>query len=297
MTDMTIEPRTVPLGGLRGLQVDRTLPTKGLPTIGAWCFLDHFGPTFQSMDVLPHPHTGLQTVTWLLAGGVEHRDNLGSNVTIQPGELNLMTAGNGVSHSEFSLDASGSMHGLQFWVALPESRRHGAATFEHFADLPVVHEQGWEATVFMGEFAGQTSPASVFSPIVGAQIVVNAGRHEIRLNPEFEHGLLAVDMSVDVNGERLAQRSLRFIDVGAESVVIDAPVRTTVLLIGGEPWDEPLVMWWNFVARTHAEIEEARSDWEAGDQRFGTVDGHGGKVIPAPPLPPVILKPRVRRLP
>lgn len=296
MTDVTIEPRTVPLGGLRGLNVNRTLPTKGLPTIGAWCFLDHFGPTFQSMDVLPHPHIGLQTVTWLLSGGVQHRDNLGNEVTIKPGQLNLMTSGAGVSHSEFSLDTGGSMHGLQFWVALPEERRHGQADFEHFADLPTVTQPGWEATVFMGEFYGQTSPAVAYSPIVGTQIVLSAGRHEIELNPQFEHGLLAVDMSVDVNDERLGQGSLRFLEGGVETVTIDAPVRTTVVLIGGEPWEEPLVMWWNFVARTHAEIEAARTDWEAQTKRFGSVEGHDGKLIPAPPLPPVILKPRVRRL-
>lgn len=292
-----IAPRLVPLGGLRGLKVHRTLPTKGLPTIGPWCFLDQFGPTFQAMDVLPHPHIGLQTVTWLLSGGVEHRDNLGSHITIEPGQLNLMTSGAGVSHSEFSLDHAGPMHGLQFWVALPEDRRHGKATFEHYADLPVAHGDGWEATVFMGEYQGEASPASNFSPMVGAQISLAAGQHEIPLNPAFEHGILAVDLSVGIDENQLEQQTLRFIPAGVDSLRIEASIRSTIVLIGGEPWPEPLIMWWNFVARTHEEIVQARNDWESGSERFGRVEGHGDELIPAPPLPPVILKPRVRRLP
>lgn len=292
-----IAPRSVPLGGLRGLKVHRTLPTKGLPTIGPWCFLDQFGPTYQAMDVLPHPHIGLQTVTWLLAGGVEHRDNLGSHITIEPGQLNLMTSGAGVSHSEFSLDQAGAMHGLQFWVALPEDRRHGQATFEHHAELPVAQGDGWEATVFMGEYQGERSPASSFSPLVGVQISVAAGRHEIPLNPAFEHGILAVDLPVGIDGDHLEQQTLRFIPAGADALHVEASIRSTIVLIGGEPWPEPLIMWWNFVARTHDEIVQARNDWESGSERFGRVEGHGDKLIPAPPLPPVILKPRLRRLP
>lgn len=294
---LSIEPRSVPLGGLRGLQVDRTLPTKGLPTIGPWCFLDQFGPTYQAMDVLPHPHIGLQTVTWLLSGVVEHRDNLGSHITIEPGQLNLMTAGDGVSHSEFSLDHAGAMHGIQLWVALPEDRRHQEATFEHYADLPVVQGDGWKATVFMGEFRQKRSPASAYSPMVGTQIHLNAGSHEIKLNPAFEHGVLAVDIPVEVSGDMLERRALRFIPTGADSLHIETPISSTIILIGGEPWQEPLIMWWNFVARTHGEIVQARNDWESGSERFGRVEGHGDQLIPAPPLPPVILKPRVRRLP
>ncbi|TXJ04417.1 MAG: pirin family protein [Aeromicrobium sp.] len=297
MAGMTIEPRLVPLGGIRALEVRRTLPTKGLPTIGPWCFLDHFGPTFQAMDVLPHPHIGLQTVTWLLSGEIEHRDNLGSNVRVKPGQLNIMTAGRGVAHSEFSCDIDESMHGVQFWVALPESERGGKADFEHFTELPIVDGDGWAATVFVGEFYGARSPATTFSPIVAAQIQLGSGLHEIDLDPAFEYGLLAVDMSVVIDGEQLESKSLRFLAAGESKLTIEVPFSTTVILLGGEPWEEPLIMWWNFVARTHDEIHQAREDWESGHERFGSVDGHDGKVIPAPPLPPVRLKPRVRRLP
>ena len=127
MHDRLIEPREVPLGGIRALNVWRTLPHRDLPTVGAWCFVDHFGPTEETMTVLPHPHTGLQTVTWPLSGEVRHRDNLGSDVVLRPGELNLMTAGDGVAHSEFSVGGPGIMHGIQLWVALPDGPRTGPA--------------------------------------------------------------------------------------------------------------------------------------------------------------------------
>lgn len=293
--DFTIEPRVVPLGGLRGLEVHRTLPTRGLPTVGAWCFLDHFGPTYQAMEVLPHPHTGLQTVTWPLVGQIRHRDSLCNDVVLKPGELNLMTSGDGVSHSEFSVGETAAMTGLQFWVALPEDSRHGAANFEHLEDLPRVIRDSWQATVFVGEFAGERSPATVHSPLVGAELTLSAGRHEIPLDPAFEHALLAVDTTIDVDGHRIAKRDLRYLDIARSSVTVETPVVSTVVLLGGEPWRDPLVMWWNFIARNHDEIVAAREDWEAEAPRFGAVDGHSGQRIPAPPLPRVRLKPRTRR--
>ncbi len=297
MTDQTIEPRSVPLGGLRGLEVDRTLPVMGLPTIGPWCFLDQFGPTFQSMEVLPHPHTGLQTVSWLFSGEIEHRDSLGNVAKIKRGQLSLMTAGDGISHSEFSLDSFRSMHGLQFWIALPETRRHLEPAYQFIEELPITRQRGWEATVFMGEYQGTSSPAEVYSPIVGAQIDCGVGRHRIPLNPDFEHGVLAVDTSMDVDGLRVSKRALRFVPKGRDFVEVDAPARSTIVLFGGEPWEDPLIVWWNFVGRTHDEIAEARHDWATAAPRFGSVEGHDGYVIPAPPLPPVRLKPRKRRLP
>lgn len=296
MGDLTFEPRVVPLGGVRGLEVRRTLPSKGLPTIGGWCFLDHFGPTRQTMEVLPHPHTGLQTVTWPLDGPIRHRDNLGSNVVLKPGELNIMTSGDGVSHSEFSEGPPAQMHGIQFWVALPEDRRHGPADFEHFDDLPIAEGNGWQATVFVGEFGGVSSPAKVYSPLVGAELRFEAGNHEIELNPDFEHGLLAIDATVELDGQRVDQHSLRYLTTGRNTLKIDTYSPTTIVLLGGKPWDEPLVMWWNFVGRSHEEIVEAREEWEANSDRFGHVDGHDGKRIPAPPMPPVRLKPRIRHL-
>lgn len=293
--DLTLGAREVPLGGLRGLTVHRTLPQKGFPTVGAWCFVDHFGPTSHSMAVLPHPHTGLQTVTWPIAGEIRHRDSLGSDVVLKPGELNLMTSGDGVSHSEFSVgDPDAPMHGIQLWVALPSGALEEAAGFEHHPDLPVATGEGWGATVLLGELAGAASPATTYTPIVGAEVKVDPGTSSIPLRPDFEHAILAVDGPVVVDGVEIAHRELRYLAPGRSHVGVQVPAGTTLLLIGGEPFDEELVMWWNFIGRSHDDIVLARDDWQAAAERFGHVDGHDGKVIPAPPLPEVRLTPRRR---
>lgn len=289
-----IEPREVPLGGLRGLTVHRTLPTRGLPTIGAWCFVDHFGPTDDTMQVLPHPHTGLQTVTWLLEGRVRHRDSLGSDVVLAPGELNLMTSGDGVSHSEFTIGPPAPLAGIQLWVALPEVRRHGPAGFEHHQDLPEVAGPGWRGKVMLGSFAGETSKATVHTPLVGVELRLDPGTHQFDLDPAFEHGLLAVDGPLDVAGLAVPHRSMRYLAPGGDQTEVRVAQSTTVLLLGGEPFGEDLVMWWNFIGRDHDEIVQARTEWEAADPRFGHVEGHDGRRIPAPPLPQLRLKPRRR---
>jgi redox-sensitive bicupin YhaK (pirin superfamily) len=293
--DLTLGAREVPLGGLRGLTVHRTLPQKGFPTVGAWCFVDHFGPTVHPMAVLPHPHTGLQTVTWPLAGEIRHRDSLGSDVVLKPGELNLMTSGDGVSHSEFSAgDLDVAMHGIQLWVALPSDAREGTAGFEHHPDLPVAAGDGWTATVLLGELGGEVSPATTYTPIVGAELTVEPGLSIIPLRTDFEHAVLAVDGPVVVDGTEVAHRELRYLAPGRERVGLQVAAGTTLLLIGGEPFDEELVMWWNFIGRSHDDIVLARDDWQAAAERFGHVEGHDGKVIPAPPLPDVRLTPRRR---
>jgi hypothetical protein len=293
--DLTLGAREVPLGGLRGLTVHRTLPQKGFPTVGAWCFVDHFGPTAHPMAVLPHPHTGLQTVTWPIAGEIRHRDSLGSDVVLKPGELNLMTSGDGVSHSEFSVgDPDAPMHGIQLWVALPSDAREGAAGFEHHPDLPIAQGDGWTAKVLLGELGGAVSPATTYTPIVGAELTVAAGLSTIPLRPDFEHALLAVDGPVVVDGIEVDHRELRYLAPGRTQVGVQVPAGTTLLLIGGEPFDEELVMWWNFIGRSHDDIVLARDDWQAAAERFGHVEGHDGKVIPAPPLPEVRLTPRRR---
>ncbi len=294
-SDHTIEPREVPLGGIRGLRVHRTLPSKALPTIGAWCFVDHFGPTDHTMQVLPHPHTGLQTVTWPLVGRIRHRDSLGSDVVLQPGELNLMTSGDGVSHSEFTVGEPGPMHGVQLWIALPDDRRLGPPAFEHHPDLPRVEGPGWEGTVLIGEFAGSTSKATVHSPLVGVELRLTPGRHEFDLDPQFEYGVLAVDGDVRVGGAAVTHRGLRYLAPGRAVLAIEVERDTIVMVLGGEPFDEHLVMWWNFIGRTHEDIVGARGDWEAQAARFGHVDGHEGQIIPAPPLPHVRLRPRLRQ--
>ncbi len=292
--DHTIAAREVPLGGLRQLTVHRTLPSRSLPTIGAWCFVDHFGPTDEAMTVLPHPHTGLQTVTWPVSGEIRHRDSLGSDVVLKPGELNLMTSGDGVSHSEFSVDAAEPMHGIQLWVALPDADRRGRAGFEHHADLPRVEGEGWQATVLVGEFVGGRSAATVYSPLMGAEVRLEAGTHVLPLDPAFEHGLLAVDSPLTIEGEQVEHRLLRYLAPGRDQVEVSIQGPATVMLLGGEPFEEELVMWWNFIGRTHEDIVRAREDWQAGAARFGHVEGHDGQVIPAPPMPDLRLRPRRR---
>ena len=295
--DLLLEPREVPLGGVRGLTVHRTLPHRGLPTVGAWCFVDHFGPTRDPMTVLPHPHTGLQTVTWPFAGDIRHRDNLGSDVVLRPGELNLMTSGDGVSHSEISVGRHMMMHGLQLWVALPEGSRTGPAAFEHLPELPRTGGDGWRAIVLVGRLADTESPATTYSPIVGAELTLGAGAAAtVPLQPEFEHAVLAVDGPVRVGGYDVTHRQMQYLAPGRDSVQLEAARDTTVVLIGGTPFTESLVMWWNFIGRSHDDIVQAREDWAEAAERFGTVEGHDGQVIPAPPLPKVRLTPRRRRV-
>lgn len=308
--------REVPLGGVRAMNVKRTLPQRGLPTIGAWCFLDSFGPDRTAMSVLPHPHIGLQTVTWPLAGHIRHRDSVGSDVVVRPGELNIMTAGHGVSHSEFAvLPADGGelplQRGLQLWVALPDADRHRAPAFEQHRELPVATGPGFSATVMVGRFGGVESPATMFSPIVGADVSCD-GDAVLPLDAEFEHGILVLDGGLAVDGQDLPPGPLGYLGRGRTELPVRALPGTRFLLIGGEPFGEELLMWWNFVGRTHDEVEQAREEWEAeavlagaeaAAARYGVVHGHGPDAgaeagrIPAPPLPAVRLTPRRRSVP
>jgi hypothetical protein len=285
-------PRAVPLGGLRAVQVDRVMPQRGLPTVGAWCFLDSFGPHDVAMTVLPHPHTGLQTVTWPLAGEIRHRDSLGSDVVVRPGQLNLMTAGRGVAHSEVSLPGE-PLHGLQLWVALPADRAAVAPGFEQHVELPVYAGPGVSATVLMGAVGDVTSPATAHTPIVGADLTLT-GAAVLPLRPDHEHAVLAVD-PVTVAGVELPRGHLLYLGTGRTELHLRAEGRA--LLLGGEPFPDELVMWWNFVGRGHEEIVAAREDWQAAAPRFGEVAGHDGLRIPAPGLPGVRLTPRHRRQP
>jgi redox-sensitive bicupin YhaK (pirin superfamily) len=291
------ESRVVPLGGMRGaITVNRSLPQRALPTVGAWCFLDLFGPQRTDMRVLPHPHTCLQTVTWTLAGEVRHRDSLGSDVVIRPGQLNLMTSGRGIAHSEYSLGEQGQVHGLQLWVALPGRSAGQAPAFEHHEQLPVHEANGVRATVFLGALGEVASPATTYSPLLGAELLVAGGSAAtLPLRSDFEHALLVIEGGVKVAGTALASGPLLYLGVGRSSLDIAAPVDTRAILLGGTPFPDDLVMWWNFVGRSHEEIAAARADWESMDgQRFGPVLGSNGERIPAPPLPTVRLLPRRR---
>lgn len=299
-TTALLPGREVPLGGVRGMSVTRWLPQRALPTVGAWCFLDRIGPQRVDMRVLPHPHTGLQTVTWPLAGRIRHRDSLGSDVELRPGELDLMTSGRGIAHSELSVGDAPLMHALQLWVALPAGAAAGPARFEQHRELPVASAPGVRATVFVGELDGARSPARVHTPLLGADVVVDAGaRAELPLEAGHEHAVLVLDGAARVAGVDLDDGPLLVLGTGRSSLEVASTGGARLLLLGGEPFAEDLVMWWNFVGRSHDEVARARADWEAegaagGGERFGVVPGHGRDRIPAPELPGVRLTPRRR---
>jgi redox-sensitive bicupin YhaK (pirin superfamily) len=263
--------------------------------IGPWCFVDYFGPTVQTdgMVVAAHPHIGLQTVTWLLEGEIEHRDSLGSIQVIRPGQLNLMTAGSGIAHSEISNSTSDNLHAVQLWLALDEQHRNIAPSFEHHSDLPVVSLVGGSAKVLIGQFGQVKSPATAFDLMVGAELQLSSGSHEIELNPSFEHGLLVVSGEVAIEGEDVACADLKYFSVGNDSIRIDCDGDSVLLLIGGQPFGEKILMWWNFIARNSEEISLARMQWNAHDERFGKeFEDRIGGWIPAPELPNVTLQPR-----
>ncbi len=290
--------RQVPLGGVRAMTVSRTLPTKEIPLVGAWCFFDQMGPERVQVQVLPHPHIGLQTVTWPLVGEIRHRDSLGSDVVLRPGELNLMTSGAGVAHSEFSLGgAESTVHGLQLWVALPSSVATSPARFEQHSALPVHQEKGFRATVFIGELGAAASPAVVHTPLLGADVTQDPGSNTaLAVRRDFEHAVLVLDGQVTVAGVDLPPGPLLYLGSGRHNLPLVSATGARFILLGGEPFPDELVMWWNFVARSHDEIVQARADWEAHSDRFGPVAGHGTARMPAPPMPPIRLTPRRRAL-
>src|SRR3989441_125734 len=279
--------READLGG--GLVVRRLLPRSGRRLVGPWCFFDHFGPLVfgvgKPMDVAPHPHIGLQTVTWLLEGEALHRDSLGTEQLIRPGQLNLMTAGLGIAHSEETPSRhSGRLHGLQLWVALPDARRRIAPSFAHVPELPVVAVGACRAVVLVGELNGVRSPATTYSRMVGAEV---AADHDddiaLPIDPHFEHAVLLVEGHVALGDRMLEPATLHYLGSGREQLALAVRAGARLVLLGGEPFGERIVMWWNFVARTPEEIVEARDDWEQG-RRFGAVQAYVGERIPAPPL-------------
>lgn len=305
-----ISSRDVPLGGPRAMTVHRTLPQKKRSLIGAWCFVDHYGPDDVSltggMDVAPHPHTGLQTVSWLFQGEIEHIDSGDNRGLVRPAELNVMTSGAGICHSEVSTPDTRVLHGVQLWLALPSGARHTAPRqFEHYE--PEIHRiPGGEIIVFLGDLAGQSSPVTTFTPVVGAEIRIDAHcTIELEVNESFEHGVLVDSGTVSVAGVTVAPTYLAYTGVGEHTLTLcnegDTPAR--LLLIGGTPFGEEIVMWWNFVGRNDDEIRQFRQSWENRTEQFGHVRGyvgHGGpgknadgmSWLPAPRLPNARIKPR-----
>ncbi|CAL9324466.1 pirin family protein [Streptomyces sp. SudanB66_2053] len=293
-----LSAREVPLGGPRAMSVRRTLPQRQRTLIGAWCFADHFGPhevaALGGMNIPPHPHTGLQTVSWLFSGEVEHRDTLGTHALIRPGQMNLMTGGYGIAHSEVSTPNTTVIHGVQLWVALPEEHRNTDRDFQHYVP-ELARIDGAEIRVFLGSLAGSTSPVRTFTPVLGAEIVLEPrAALTLAVDAAFEHGLL-----VDSGGVRLVDAVLRptelgYVPRGTDTLAVvnetDAPART--ILLGGPPFEEGIVMWWNFIGRSHEDMVKAREDWEASSERFGVIEDFPGGPLPAPALPNAVITPR-----
>ncbi len=284
----TLEALPGRLSALGGLPIRRLLPRSQRRLVGPWCFLDAYGPlTFAAgkpMDVAPHPHIGLQTVSWLLAGQVLHHDSLGCAGRAEPGVLNLMTAGRGIAHSEETPPGSaGQLHGVQLWVALPEATRAGAPAFDQHRALPGAALDGGHVTVLMGQCAGLRSPARAFSPLVALEVALSAsGTLVLPLDFEFEHAVLVLSGTCVLETRPLAGDALYYLGCGRRELRLTCahePAR--LLLLGGAPFDETILMWWNFVARSTDEIVAAREDWQSGS-RFGDVAAYTGARLPAP---------------
>jgi quercetin 2,3-dioxygenase len=284
----------------RSTHVRRLMPNKRRRMVGAWCFLDHYGPddikTTGGMWVPPHPHTGLQTVTWLFEGLGLHTDSVGSEQLIRPGQLNVMTAGAGICHAEVSPpEAPATLHGVQLWVCLPDGVRDSTPpAFTHLADLPTYTEGGVTLRVFTGALAGETSPAPTFSPLVGAEFTMRPG----------ETAMLPLERGAAKVGEAdVARNSMVYLGRGRQDLTLvaheDATENTIVMLLGGEPFEEQIVMWWNFIGRSHDEIVAQREEWNGEGvswvpPRYGEVAGFDGPRMLAPPLPNVRLRARGR---
>ena len=288
-----LEARTAEIGG--GLTIRRALPNRQRRTVGAWCFLDHAGPMEFAADggmhVGPHPHIGLQTFTWLIEGEVVHRDSLGNEQLITPGQVNLMTAGVGIAHAEDSAPGrAGRLHAAQLWIALPEGERRRPPAFRNYPRLPLIERGGFSVRVLAGSAFGETSAAEVYTPLIGLDLTA-MGRAELRLplTAAFEHAALVLAGTASVAGESLAPGTLLYFAPGREELLVSAAAAARILLIGGTPFGEEILVWWNFVARTREEMEAATRDWNAG--RFGAVHGSPAPALVAPDVTGIGLRP------
>lgn len=282
-----ITPRSADLG--EGLHVRRALPTRARRMIGAWCFLDHAGPVDFApgggMHVGAHPHTALQTFTWLIDGEVLHRDSLGNEQVIRPGQVNLMTAGHGIVHTEDSLPDARRLHAAQLWIALPPEHADCPPAFEHHPVLPRWAQDGCTLTLLAGRHGEQQSPARLHSPLIGLDICSSGeARLTLPLDPGFEYGILPLEGSLRIGDETFDSDAFACFAPGADSIHLELAARTRLLVIGGVPFAQPVLMAWNFVGHSREAIAAAQRDWEAGKPRFGAVDGSTRRLV-APPLP------------
>lgn len=279
--------RSAEIGG--GVTVNRVIPSRQRRMIGAWCFLDHAGPAVfdagAGMRVGPHPHIGLQTFTWMLRGEVMHRDSLGNAQVVRPGQVNLMTAGHGISHTEVSMPGEHHLHAAQLWIALPFASRDIPPAFDHYPDLPQWTEQGVVITLLAGKMAGRVAPARIYSELMGADLASTEGAAlHLTLDPAYEYGLLPLQGNVAVDNETFAANELAFLEDGRDHVDLTLAPASRILLIGGLPFGSEVLMWWNFVGHDKAEIAQAQKDWEACSERYGHVEGFDGPRLAAPAL-------------
>ena len=283
------------IGDVGGIPIQRALPNKGRRNIAAWCFADHAGPATlppeRRMKVGPHPHTGLSTFSWMIEGEILHRDSLGSEQVLRPGQVNLMTAGHGIAHSEESL--TDRIHLAQLWIALPDAERERAPSFQHFAELPRCSVGGFDGRLLVGELDDLRSPVPSFTPLLGVDLVAEGPADAVlRLNPGFEHGLMLLEGEIEAAPtghdavEPIGPGTLLYVGPGCESVELRCAAASRLLLLGGEPWTEAPLLWWNFVGREPAEMQAWALDWAREDGgRFGVVQGYDGPRIPVPPVP------------
>ena len=274
----------------QGTVIKRALPSRHKRMIGAWCFLDHAGPVSfpqgDGLDVGPHPHIGLQTFTWMIEGTLMHTDSIGSKQLIRPKQVNLMTAGQGISHTEVAPEQETHMHAAQLWIALPDAKRNMPSRFDHYPELPVVSRDGVEFTVLVGEFLETRSPVEVHSPLLALDLTAaETVRTRLQLNPAFEYGFMALEGTATVNGHELTEDNMVVLEQGVSAIEIEIHAGSRLLLLGGEPFESPILLWWNFVGRTQEELKIARDQWIAQDERFGSIPDYEGPRLEAPAFP------------
>ena len=283
----TITPVTHDLGAF---QVRRALPSPQRVMVGPFIFVDQFGPAIipagQAMDVRPHPHIGLATVTWLFEGAIDHRDSLGSFATIRPGQVNLMTAGRGIVHSERGLPAereqAKSMFGMQTWLALPDGREEIAPAFESLSGLPLIEDNCVSARVIMGTLWGQTAATTQHAATIYAEILLAPGG-TIPLDAEAdERAVMLVSGEASVDGEPLALFGLSVLAPGI-AMRLSSQTGGRVMLLGGEAFTTPRHVWWNFVSSSRERLNQAKQDWRQG--AFPKVIGDEDEFIPIPDVP------------
>lgn len=273
-----------------GLTIRRALPTRQRRMVGAWCFLDHVGPVrFErsaGLHVGSHPHTALQTFTWMIQGRLLHRDSLGSEQLICPGQVNLMTAGRGIVHTEDSLPGEPVLHAAQLWIALPPAQVDCEPSFDHYPELPTWQQDGIACTLLAGRHGEWQAPTRVHTPLLGMDLAsAQAASTTLTLDPAFEYGLLPLAGAVRIGRERIRDDEFAYLGQSLERLELGLEAGSRVLLLGGEPFEPPIVMWWNFVGLDRDQVAQAQADWESGSPRFGRVAGDAGPRLAAPKLP------------